>query len=515
MDDFFSNYQRQRYLFQRDFDYDRNGALIEASHTTFTGTNGIKGRTLAAEIERYRRAVESLIRFLVEVAPDWWDKRHPFKGDLVLRPSKSADQLRAIQSRLNARLGRLTSRVILPAAAAVVSIEEQDKVTVMPPKFFQPHSVGKLTAVASDVASKLINTEEQLTLALSISRRLGEIERLKQELILYALDWIDADGNDQNLRLQRYDALAEHVEACLIEKHEGVRALIKHYFRRRSESNAVGSVNNNHYASEDPKIQLKYAFNAVTADTISSTSRVILNMLEVHEANSKNVPIFKVLSSGSRRLEDVKGIPKDFEELSVEELTRWAAQHLKAKDESTTDNSTSRSEAVSVEWLGFSEVKPHGESLGPNSLTLGSLKSDLETLEDDGDGRGGGLDLDKDTDFEDVRQRLILDMRRREHEASDHSSSHRRVLPRIKSFEDELMASSHSSMSTDHRSIPSHGGGESSTISSRMATMSTNSVKRAKNYEKRPPNTPANETSCDLGEEIALLGEEFRKSLSG
>ena len=239
------------------------------------GSRLSRGRTLDGEIDRYKRRVEALNHFLDRMAPQWWDRMYLFEGngELVKRPSRSADMLRTTQSRLMARLARLTPRVIVCAASAVISIEEAEKVSVLPSCFIRNHTWPRTTEVGR------ANREEQLAMAFALARRLGEIERLKQQVILHAIDWITADSNDMKVRLQRMESLARRVQPCLIENHEGVSAVIRHYFRRRSKPKAEEKMRAFVDPLSEAKRRLKHAFSAITADDVCCTNQAIVEIL--------------------------------------------------------------------------------------------------------------------------------------------------------------------------------------------------------------------------------------------
>ncbi|KAL7062182.1 hypothetical protein AAHC03_01858 [Spirometra sp. Aus1] len=253
-------------------------SVASIPHTGFAGVTLYKGKALATEIETYRRRIQALLQFFDLIAPHWWDRLHPFKSQFVRRPSRSANLLRNAQERLSMRLARLTPRSVMPAAAAVVSIEERDSVAVLPKSLYRTSTSKERTGNKLD---NFENANELMALALSIARRLGEIERSKQQAILYALDWINFDGRDLRIRARRTAMLAKHVKACLIEGFQGVQAVITHYFRRRVLASADGE--NTHLPAvdeyTDPKLQLKYAFQGITANHLNSTCQVIMDML--------------------------------------------------------------------------------------------------------------------------------------------------------------------------------------------------------------------------------------------
>ena len=283
------------------------------------GSRLTRGRTLDGEIDRYRRRVEALVHFLDRMAPQWWDKLHLFEtnGEMVRRPSRSADLLRATQSRLVARLTRLTPRVIVSAAAAVVSIEEAEKVPILPSCFIRNHAWHRNTEANAS------NAEERLANAFALARRLGEIERLKQELILHAMDWISSDGNDLKVRLQRMESLARHIQPCLIENHEGVSAVIRHYFRRRSKPKKEVKVSADLDPLSDAKQQLKHAFSCITAENMCSTNQAIIGLLETNHKKSFQVGETREKQTG--RINEM--LNREMLEYSIgrstEEVNRW------------------------------------------------------------------------------------------------------------------------------------------------------------------------------------------------
>uniref|UniRef100_A0A0X3NZZ9 DUF5738 domain-containing protein n=1 Tax=Schistocephalus solidus TaxID=70667 RepID=A0A0X3NZZ9_SCHSO len=278
----FRKYRSVDYRRQRDNEPETETPYAESvastPHTGFAGVTLYKGKALATEIETYRRRIQALLQFFDLIAPHWWDRLHPFKNQFVRRPSRSANLLRNAQERLSMRLARLTPRSVMPAAAAVVSIEERDSVAVLPKSLYRTSTSKERTGYKLD---NFENGNELMMLALSIARRLGEIERSKQQAILYALDWINFDGRDLRVRARRTAMLAKHVKACLIESFQGVQAVITHYFRRRVLTSADGESTRLPAIEEytDAKLQLKYAFQGITANRLNSTCQVIMDML--------------------------------------------------------------------------------------------------------------------------------------------------------------------------------------------------------------------------------------------
>lgn len=264
----------------------RVDSAITAPYDSFTGANLQTGAALSSEIESYRRRVIALLNFFDSIAPHWWDQLHWFNGQLVKRPSKSAELAVKLQARLKARLERLTPRMVIPAAAAVVNIEEQETISVLPQSLL--HAANRRSK-----ANRLGNVQESLKMAYSIARRLGEVERSKQQLIVYAAEWINSDGRDFPLRAQRLALLAKNIKHCLVEKFKGVQALITHYYRRRSLSNPVEAENG--IPAEiftDPKSRLMYAFTEVTAASLSSTNEEILRMISNADLTLATDPAF-------------------------------------------------------------------------------------------------------------------------------------------------------------------------------------------------------------------------------
>ncbi|KAL5111507.1 hypothetical protein TcWFU_002055 [Taenia crassiceps] len=279
--DFEHTYRRQKIYTLRNQQRKENepevtrvDSAITAPYNSFTGVTLQKGAALSTEMENYRRRVIALLNFFDSMAPHWWDQLHRFNGRWVKRPSRSAELIVKLQTRLKVRLTRLTPRMVIPAAAAVVTIEESDIVSVLPQNLL--HLTNQRTTQRPKMG-KFENVQETLKLAYSIARRLGEVERLKQQLILYVVEWINADGRDFPLRAQRLALLTKNIKYCLIERFKGVQALITHYYRRRSSNNSED--NRDIEIEADSKSRLMYAFRQVTAASISTTSMEILRIM--------------------------------------------------------------------------------------------------------------------------------------------------------------------------------------------------------------------------------------------
>ncbi|KAM7541575.1 hypothetical protein Aperf_G00000043885 [Anoplocephala perfoliata] len=129
-------------------------------------------------------------------------------------------------------------------------------------------------------------------MAYSIARRLGEVEVSKQQLIMYATEWINSDGRDFSLRAQRLALLAKNIKYCLVEKFKGVQALITHYYRRRSPSKPEAENEITAKIDTDPKSRLLNAFTEVTAASLSSTNEEILRMLANADLTLATDPAF-------------------------------------------------------------------------------------------------------------------------------------------------------------------------------------------------------------------------------
>ena len=266
-------------------------SAVTAPYNSFTGVILQKGAALSAEIENYRRRVITFLNFLDSIAPHWWDKLHKFNDCLVKRPSRSAELVVKLQSQLKSRLTRLTPRMVIPAAAAVVTIEERDIIPVLPQNLL--HSTNQRMNRRSNMA-KSENIQEMLKLAYSIARRLGEVERSKQQLILYAVEWIYSDGRDFALRAQRLALLTKNIKHCLIEKFKGVQALITHYYRRRSTNNPEDgeTAPTSTEMLTDSKYRLMNAFCEVTAASISKTNIDILQVMSNADLTLATDPAF-------------------------------------------------------------------------------------------------------------------------------------------------------------------------------------------------------------------------------
>lgn len=188
------------------------------------------GSALATEIDTYRRRIQALLHFYDCISQHWWDRLFPYKDTLTRRPSKSADELRAEQSRLAVRINRCNTRSIIPAAAAISLMEAHATVKLLPATVLSP-VVNEY--MHPSIPSAMDNINALLNKACSLARKLSDIERLKQRLILSTLKWINSDGRDFSLRAHRLSLLCRHVEPTLIEYYSAVQALLTHYYRPR------------------------------------------------------------------------------------------------------------------------------------------------------------------------------------------------------------------------------------------------------------------------------------------
>lgn len=225
-----------------------------------------RGTALATEIDAYRRRIQTLLHFLDCIAQHWWDQLYPYKSCFIKRPSKSADEVRSYRTRLLARLNRFTTRTVAPAAAAIATMEAHASIKLLPPNLLSP-IVPDLTH--TDVSSGIDNSDVLLQKAFSLARRLGDIEKLKQRLILSVLTWITSDGRDFNMRSQRVVLLARHVEPCLIEHFAGVRALLTHYYRPRALVHKQGST-----------VPVSSRVEPITAARLTTTNEQIAEAIE-------------------------------------------------------------------------------------------------------------------------------------------------------------------------------------------------------------------------------------------
>ncbi|VDO04179.1 unnamed protein product [Rodentolepis nana] len=261
-------------------------STITTPYKSFPGLTLHIGGALSNEIENYRRCVIAFLTFLDFIAPSWWDKLHLFNEKQVKRPSKSADMIVELKTRLKAKLERLTPRMVIPAAAAIIAIEEQETISVLPSNFLQFRN-------RRNALFKVSNVQETLKLAYSIARRLGEVERLKQQLILYTEQWINSDGRDFDLRAQRLSLLANNIRGSLVERFKGVQAVITHYYRRRSPNSQVKVENKLPVGIKpDSKTRLANAFNEVTAESFSKTNDEIFRILAEVEQTQTIDPAF-------------------------------------------------------------------------------------------------------------------------------------------------------------------------------------------------------------------------------
>ncbi|KAF8569511.1 hypothetical protein P879_08127 [Paragonimus westermani] len=234
------------------------------------GSNMQCGNALVTEIDTYRRRIQTLLHFFDCIAQHWWDHLYPYKRNLIKRPSRSADEVRFYQSRLLADLKNFTMRSVVPAAAAIATMEAYASVKVLPQNLL--HSMNA-DLTYSDVPVVVDNSDALLHKACNLARRLGDIEKLKQRLILSALTWITSDGRDFILRAQRIALLARHAEPCLIEHFDGVRALLTHYYRPRvlvqKQSDRPGS----------PKL-VSSRVEPITASRLTTTNEKIAQAIE-------------------------------------------------------------------------------------------------------------------------------------------------------------------------------------------------------------------------------------------
>ncbi|KAL5103538.1 hypothetical protein TcWFU_004788 [Taenia crassiceps] len=390
------SYDKIGLLRSRGLDKDATPSFLDNAITTSVeGTCLTRGRTLASEIDWYRHRVEALVHFLDRMAPQWWDHMHPFGegGKLVRRPSRTADKLRAVHDRLASRLARLTPRMIALATNAVMSIEETESISILPP------SLRHVRSAARAVGTQAIGVEKQLFVIFTFVRRISEIERLKQQLILHTIDWIKADGNDLQVRAQRLERLAQHVQPCLIENHEGVAALIRHYFRRRSNPKGDEKIRQILDSSDDAKMQLEYAFNAVTADRIYSTNRLIVELIETRLLERSSIDTFN--SELTKTMGQSLHKPS-FENLigrSIKEVYEWA-KRCTGDDAGSTITSSN----MSTGWLRFGKTALFGETFEPESMSY-----DLKHYSED---------EEEEIDLPEIRRRVLADLRRHESEAN-------------------------------------------------------------------------------------------------
>lgn len=508
----------------KGLDHDTDTTHVEsaptAPYTAYTGATLLKGKALAAEIENYRRRAEALLHFFDLVAPQWWDKLYPFKDEMVQRPSRSADRLRLAENRLNVRLARLTPRMIMPAAAAVASIEERDLVTVLPRNLVQGHNLRGGGGIPT--TEKMENIREQLNLAFSISRRLGEIERLKQQIILHAMDWIYADGNDLNVRSQRFETLAKYIQPCLIEHHEGVQALITHYFRRRS--NPFSDIEGRHRpmpgSTEDPKLQLKYAFNAITAANISTTNRAILNMLEAESRFPKKTgePQDRNVDQQIKSKADVDSLnmalddaSRDASNPSVVFMSQWSKQQLNTDGESADPKPNIGTFSLPTEWLSYGDGGLMGRDYEATTLDPENPENDISAPEE-------GVD-----DLEAIRRRLGSDLIHREAEANLRFSMKKRSTAPLSKGVSLLSEYERTDDSLPKSVAVMHGGEEhfsetdKSTKTMRNVRNTSRTPKPSKpsqlGFPKGPRSVRLNMTPLPLGEGLDILSADFRKLL--
>ncbi|TPP58425.1 hypothetical protein FGIG_12096 [Fasciola gigantica] len=269
-------------------------ALSRAPTPALLGSNNQCGSALATEIDSYRRRIQTLLHFFDCIAQHWWDHLYPYKRDLIKRPSRSADEIRSYRTRLVARLNKFTMRTVAPAAAAIAMMEAHASVKVLPPNLLSPISTDLITM---DVPMTGDNGAALLNKACALARRIGDIEKLKQRLIMAALTWITSDGRDFTLRTQRIALLARHAEPCLIEHYSGVRALLTHYYRPRvltqrttgSHGTAYGSAKTNPALRAEP----------ITAARLTTTNEQITSA--IRQAYPRvQVGLIRSVDSGDR-----------------------------------------------------------------------------------------------------------------------------------------------------------------------------------------------------------------------
>ncbi|VEL07959.1 unnamed protein product [Protopolystoma xenopodis] len=220
----------------------------------------VKHTGLTAELDAYRRRIQSLLEFLDCIAQHWWNKSFDFDGRLVVRPSRSADLVRKTQARLVYMLPRLSMRSILPLAKAVTTLECRDAVKLLPSGVFTSPQDNDITSLLSSEnaaffmlpvedlneagksssrplrlgGNKGDSPKELLRKACLLTRRLSDVEGVKQRLILATIRWIICDGRDLNLRSRRLAMLAKYAEVSFVEQFASIQALLTHYYRPRS-----------------------------------------------------------------------------------------------------------------------------------------------------------------------------------------------------------------------------------------------------------------------------------------
>ncbi|KAA0193425.1 hypothetical protein FBUS_10719 [Fasciolopsis buskii] len=248
--------------------------LPRAPTSTLLGSNNQCGGALATEIDTYRRRIQTLLHFFDCIAQHWWDHLYPYKCDLIKRPSRSADEIRSYRTRLVAKLNKFTMRTVAPAAAAIAMMEAHASVKVLPPNLLSPISTDVITMDApmtGDNGAALLNK------ACTLARRMGDIEKVKQRLLMSTLTWITSDGRDFALRTQRIALLARHAEPCLIEHFSGVRALITHYYRPRIlTQRSTGSHGTN---CPSAKIHSALLTEPITATRLTTTNEQIASVI--------------------------------------------------------------------------------------------------------------------------------------------------------------------------------------------------------------------------------------------
>ncbi|CAL8101344.1 unnamed protein product [Calicophoron daubneyi] len=255
------------------------GVLVPRAPTpTILGSTNQCGSALATEIDTYRRRIQTLLHFFDCISQHWWDHLYPYKRDFIRRPSRSADEVRSYRNRLLARLSKFTMRSVMPAAAAIAMMEAHATVKVIPPNLLAPLS-SEFTS--TDISPAIDNGPVLLQKACNLARRIGDIEKLKQRLLLAALTWITSDGRDFNLRSQRIALLARHSEPCLIENFAGVRALLTHYYRPRVMVNESAG-------THSPSKPTTTRVEPITAAKLTSTNEQITEAIEKAYPKAQN-----------------------------------------------------------------------------------------------------------------------------------------------------------------------------------------------------------------------------------
>ncbi|CAH8853571.1 unnamed protein product [Trichobilharzia szidati] len=247
--------------------------LQMTKHTVQSSTHesGIQcGNALNTEIDVYRRRIQSLLQFFDCISPMWWDRLYPFKGNFIKRPSRTAEDVRFHQKCLLSHLGKFNMRKVIPATAAISMMETHASIKDLPPNLLNPNDITNLdTTLTSENNATLLNK------ACNLAQNLADIEKLKQDLILSAVNWIMSDGRDYNLRIQRIALLERHSEPCLIENFPGVRALLTHYYRPRILINDYMNTTESDYPSSSSSVSHS---EPLTAIKLTTTTEQILSM---------------------------------------------------------------------------------------------------------------------------------------------------------------------------------------------------------------------------------------------